>query len=100
MTPYSTVTSSEDVPADALHPPLRRPDGVSPQGRKSAWAAFLLGVVVSVAANVAHTWHPAAATLRTHAALHGGSTGGRHPEPGAQPAVAIDGERGVRPKRS
>ncbi|GAA4625043.1 hypothetical protein GCM10023196_027670 [Actinoallomurus vinaceus] len=89
MTPDSAVTSSKDVPSDTLHPPLRRPDRVAPQGRKSAWAAFLMGVVVSVAANVAHTWHPAAATLKTYAALHGGSTGGWHPELGAQLAAAF-----------
>lgn len=60
-----------------------------PQGRRSAWLAFGLGVAVSVAANVAHTWYPARPALRSYAALHRGSAAGWRPEIGAQFAAAF-----------
>lgn len=91
-----TARYSGDMPADALHAtgpePVRRTGGTTAgpaQGRKSAWAAFVLGVIVSVAANVAHTWHPATATLRAYAAVHHGSVAGWRPGLGAQLAAAF-----------
>src|SRR5262249_61455132 len=58
------------------------------RGKVWATAAFLLGIGVSVAANVAHTWHPADATPRRYAELHHGSVAGWRPEIGAQIGAA------------
>lgn len=63
--------------------------GDAAMARGKAWAtvAFLLGIAVSVAANVAHTWHPGEGVLRRYALVHGSAQGWR-PEVGAQIGAA------------
>lgn len=58
------------------------------RGKVWATAAFLLGIGVSVAANVAHTWHPSIDALKRYAIQHHGSVAGWHPELGAQIGAA------------
>ena len=54
-------------------------------GKGWAWSGFGLGVAVSVAGNIAHTWHPSQAVLRA-----AGKTAAQwHPEPGAQLIAAF-----------
>jgi hypothetical protein len=54
-------------------------------GRGWARTGFFLGIAVSVAGNIAHTWHPTAAAL----AITGDTADQWRPEPGAQAAAAF-----------
>jgi hypothetical protein len=59
-----------------------------PRGIIVTWAAFALGVAVSVAANVAHTWHPKPEILKAHLRA-GGTLDNWAPDPGAQLGAAF-----------
>lgn len=57
-------------------------------GRSVAWLAFVLGIGVSIAANVAHTWHPSPEVLQA-AAANGVTAAEWRPEVGAQISSAF-----------
>lgn len=59
------------------------------RGKVWATTAFLLGIAVSVAANVAHTYHPGKKLLAEYVRLHNGSVKGWRPEIGAQIGAAM-----------
>jgi hypothetical protein len=82
-TPVPTVALERTAPAVVADEPLPQRRGA----RAVSWVAFVFGVIVSVAANVAHTFYPTADQLTAWRALHPGTAW--QPELGPQLAAAF-----------
>lgn len=73
----TVVTSLEEVTTDRTPGDMSQPRGA----RAVAWLSFVVGIAVSIAANVMHAYYPTAAQLE--AWRQQGGTGQWQPEPGA-----------------